>query len=92
MSYVASVTCQFCGWDTEVEASTPEALRNEIDSIGCWHSCCKVCRQPIVFESDQWWHLAQAFSDAPKEVVPRGVDLDEDHQALPAQFDGDADA
>lgn len=87
MSYEATVTCKFCGFTTVVECPTPESLRDEIDSIGCWHSCCKVCKSGIVFEDDRWWHLADAFSDAPKDVVPRGVDLDEDHQAVPAQKD-----
>jgi hypothetical protein len=89
VSYEATITCQFCGWDTAVEAPTPESLRDEIDSIGCWHTCCKVCKQAIVWYEDGWWHLASPTSTAPKDIDPRGVDLDADHQAVPAQSDGD---
>lgn len=81
----AKITCTFCGATFSVSGSDPEALRDEIDSIGSWHTCCSVCKSPLVWHADRWWHLAQPFSDAPRDIDPRAVDLDEDHQPVPAQ-------
>lgn len=91
MSYAATVTCTFCGYKAEVECPDPDSLRDEIDSIGCWHACCSICKQGIVWYEDGWWHLAAQFSEMPGVLDPRGVDLDSDHQAVPAQRDGEAD-
>lgn len=82
----AKVSCTFCGASFDVSAPDPESLRDQVDGVGCWHTCCSVCKSPLLWHADRWWHLEHyPFSQLPKDLDPRGVDLDEDHEPVPAQ-------